>query len=92
MKNQQILRRAPTINNTRIKYISVADSKIYTVTEIDFHNLTIEAIETTLSIANVPKNEVFPVEEFGEFRVKLHNGGGIGEVIDFAEWVKRNRE
>lgn len=85
-------RRRQTINDTKIKYLSVADSKIYKVKDIDFCNLTIEANETDLSIADVPGNEVFPVEEFGEFRVKLCNGGGIGEVIDFAEWIKRNKE
>lgn len=36
-------------------------------------NLTIEADETDLSIADVPENEVFPVEELGEFRIKLCN-------------------
>lgn len=63
-----------TINNTKIKYISVADTKIYKVTDIDFCNLTIEASETDLSIADVPENEVFPIEELGEFRVRLCNG------------------
>ena len=70
----KLLRRTQTINNTKIKYLSVADTKIYKVTDIDFHNLTIEATETNLSIADVPENEVFPVEEFGEFRVRLING------------------
>lgn len=79
-------------NISKIKYISVADTKIYKVCVIDSHNLSIEATKTDLSIADVPGNEVFPVGEFGEFRVKLHNGGGIGEVIDFAEWVKRNKK
>lgn len=34
---------------------------------------------------------MFPVEEFGEFRIRLCNGGnsgGKGEIVDFAEWVK----
>lgn len=84
------LRRTQIINNTKIQYISVAD-KIYKVTDIDFCNLTIEASETNLSIADVPENEVFPVEEFGEFKVRLINGCGMGEIVDFAEWVKRNR-
>ncbi len=60
-------------NISKIQYISVAD-KIYKVNLIDFHNLAIEATETDLSIADVPENEVFPVEEFGEFRVRLING------------------
>ena len=65
--------------------------KIYKVIEIDFRNLTIKAVETDLSIADVPENEVFPVEEFGEFRIRICNGGnsgGKGEIVDFAEWVK----
>lgn len=81
-------------NNTKIQYLSVADSKIYKVTDIDFCNLAMEATRTDLSVADVPKNEVFPVEEFGEFRVRLINGddGKMGKVIDFMEWVKRNKK
>lgn len=75
MKHQQIL-RTQAVNNTKIKYlsVSVADTKIYKVTDIDFKNLAIEATETDLSIVDVPENEVFPVEEFGEFRVRMCNG------------------
>lgn len=75
MINKVICRRTQTINDTKIQYISVADSKIYKVTNIDFRNLTIEAARTDLAIADVPENEVFPVEEFGEFRVRLINCG-----------------
>ena len=70
------IRRIQAINDTKIKYLSVADTKIYKVTDIDFCNLTIEASETDLSITDVPENEVFPVEELiSEFRVRLCNGG-----------------
>ena len=55
---------------------------------IDFSNLTIKAIETDLSIADVPENELFPVEELREFRIRLCNGGGMRDIVDFAEWVK----
>lgn len=67
-------------NISKIQYISVAD-KIYKVTDIDFCNLTIEATETDLSIADVPENEVFLVEEFDEYRVRLINGDcdGMGD-------------
>ena len=65
-------------NISKIKYISVADTKIYKVREIDFCNLTIEASETDLSISDLP-NEVFPVEELMEFRIRLCNGGGMGD-------------
>lgn len=75
-----IFRRTQTINDIKIQYLSVAD-KIYKVTDIDFCNLTIEATRTDLSIADVPENEVFPVEEFAEFRVRLINGDcdGMGD-------------
>lgn len=62
-------------NDTKIQYISVADSKIYKVTDIDFRSLTIEASETDLSIADVLESEVFPVEELGEFGIRLCNSG-----------------
>lgn len=51
----------------------MVDTKIYKVTDIDFCNLTIEASETDLSIADVPGSEVFPIEELSEFRVRLIN-------------------
>ena len=59
-------------NISKIKYLLV-DTKIYKVTHIDFCDLTIEARKTDLLIADVPENEVFPVEEFGEFRIRLIN-------------------
>ena len=71
----KFMRRIQAINDTKIQYLSVADTKIYKVKDIDFHNLTIEATETDLTIADVPEDELFPVEEFGEFRVRLINGG-----------------
>ena len=60
-------------NISKIKYLSVAD-KIYKVTDIDFHNMIIEATKTDLFVADVPGSEVFPIEEFGEYRVRLING------------------
>lgn len=81
LKNKTYVRRTQAINDTKIQYLSLADTKLYKVTDIDFHNLTIEAYKTDLSIADVPENEVFPVEEFGEFRVGLINGEDGGVVI-----------
>ncbi len=85
------IRRAPTINNTKIQYLSVADTKIYKVKNIDFCNLTIEASETDLSISDVPENKVFPLEELAEFQIRLRNGNDssrVGEIINFVEWIK----
>lgn len=55
--------------------------------------MIIEATRTDLAISDVPGNEVFPVEEFGEFRIRLINGDGgdrsqMDNVVDFVEWVK----
>ena len=69
------IRRIQVINDTKIKYLLVADTKLYKVKDINFCNLTIEATETDLTIADVPEDEVFSVEEFAEFRVRLCNGG-----------------
>lgn len=75
------------INNTRIQYLLVGD-KLYQVTHIEFSDLAIEARECDLEIDDVPEGEVFCLEDFGEFKVTLRNGGGMGEVVDFAEWVE----
>lgn len=40
---------------------------------IDFKNLTIEAAKTDLLIADVPENEIFPIEELIDFRIRLIN-------------------
>lgn len=91
-----IIRRVSTIsNNTRIQYLSVANAKIYKVTNIDFHNLTIEANETDLSIEDVPENELWNISYFDDFHIKLVNGdggGGMGEIVDFVEWVERHKD
>ena len=93
-----MLRRIQTINDTKIQYLSVAD-KIYKVKNIDFKNLTIEATQTDLSIVGISEEEVFSVEDFEDYRIRLINGDGGGEmgeasedVIDFEEWVRKHRK
>lgn len=71
--------------------MSVADSKIYKVTDIDFNNLTIEAKETDLSIDDVPDNGLWDMSYFGEFKIRLMNGKGKIKIIDMVEWIKRNK-
>lgn len=77
-------------NDTKIQCISVADTKIYKVKNIDFCNLTIEATETDLSVADVPENEVFPIEEFGEFRIRLCNDGDRIKYVPLAVRCQRH--
>lgn len=75
-------RRIITISKAeiRIKYLLVAD-KVYKVTRADFNDLIIEASETDLVAADVPADEVFLLEDFKEFKVRLRNWKG--NIIKF---------
>ena len=90
-KNQQMLRRIQAINDTKIQYLSVVN-KIYQVKSIDSRNMKIEATQTDLTIADVPENELWDISYFEDYRIRLINGGSrMGEIVDFGEWVERNR-
>lgn len=82
---RKFLRRISTINNTRIKYIKVAD-KIYEVEKISFYDFSIVAKETDKTISDVPAKEVFAITDFKDFKITLRNWHG--NVVDFAEYVK----
>ena len=75
-------------NNTKIKYLNIKD-KIYEVTRISFYYMTIEASETDLPIADVPEDELWDIEEFKDYKIKLINNGGQAEILDFEEWKSR---
>ena len=79
-------------NDTKIKYLSVADTKIYKVTNIDFCNLTIEAKQTDLNIGDVPESELWDISYFEDFRVRLVNWKGEAKIIDMEEWLEENKE
>ena len=81
-------RRDQIINDTRIKYLSVGDKLYAFVNNIDFRDLKIEARETDLDVSDVAKEGVFPIEDFGEFKITLRNG--VGRIVDFRKWMKRN--
>jgi hypothetical protein len=48
--------------------------------------MTIEAIETNLTATDVPEDELWDLEEFKDYRVKLINNGGQAEIIDFEKY------
>ena len=77
-------------NNTKIKYLNV-EGKIYEITRISFSYMIIEASETDLTIDDVPEDEVWDLEEFKNYRVKLVNNGGMGEIVEFSDWVNRRK-
>ena len=78
------------INETRIKYIKIADdSKLYSVEKISFYDFTVVAKETDLTVDDVPEKEVFDLTDLKEFKVTLHNWHG--NVVDFMEYVKNRK-
>ena len=79
-------------NDTKIKYLSVADTKIYKVTNIDFCNLTIEAKQTDLNIDDVDESELWDISYFEDFRVRRVNCSGKTEIVDMAEWLEENKK
>lgn len=48
--------------------------------------MTIEAIETKLTAADVSEDELWDSSEFKDYRVKLINNGGQAEIVDFEKW------
>lgn len=57
--------------------------KIYKVTNTDFNNLTLEASETDLVVADISAEELFSVMDFKEFRVILRNWKG--NIVKFPD-------
>ena len=75
-------------NNTKIKFLILAD-KIYQVIDISFFHMTIEATETDLTAADVSECELWDIDEFERYKVRLINNDGMGEIVDFVEFKKR---
>ena len=74
-----------------MKYISVNKaSKIYEITKISFFYMTVEAVETDLTMDDVPESEVWDIGEFEHYKVKLINSGGKVDIIDFADWKEKH--
>lgn len=75
-------------NNTKIKYLNV-ENKIYQIIDISFFHMTIEAVETDLTATDVPEDELWDIEEFKKYKVRLINNGGMGKIVDFEKFRKR---
>lgn len=52
----------------------------------------IGAIETDLTMNDVPESELWDISYFGDFRIRLVNYGGVAEIINMAEWLERNKK
>ena len=82
-------RRVTNINNTKIKYLQVED-RLYKVTKISFFSMEIEAVQTNLAVDDVPECEVWDLEEFKNYKVKLINNNGAAEIINIEKWKTQN--
>lgn len=76
-------------NNTKIRFLRIKD-KLYQITEISFFYMVIEAVETDMMIGNVAADEIWDIEEFKNYKIKLINNGGQAEIVDFSEWKRKN--
>ena len=50
--------------------------------------MKIEATETNLTVDDVPEDETWDLEEFKNYKVKLINGSGKAEIVDFEKFRK----
>ena len=85
-------RRIQAINDTKIKYLLIADTKIYEVISINWLHSYLEAKETDLNIGDVPESELWDISYFEDFRVRLVNRKGEAKIIDMEEWLERNKK
>lgn len=82
----QIQNQEERKNISKIKYIRIG-GKIYKVTDISVAELHIHAAETELSIAEIPDNELWKIEELvGQYQIKLINSQKRIKVINIDQW------
>lgn len=77
-------------NITEIKYLNIKN-KLYQITDISFYHMRIEAVETDISVKDVPEQEVWKLEMFKDYHITLINNGGEAEIIDFEKWKSKNK-
>lgn len=65
------------------------EDKLYEVTKISFFYMEIEAVEMDLAVDDVCEDEVWDIGEFKNYKVKLVNGSGKAEIVDFSEWKSK---
>lgn len=83
--------RITIINTSKIKYINVV-GKVYSVTKISFFYMTIDAVETNLTAANVPEDELWDISFFEDYKIRLINNGGQAEIVNFEKWKSNRRQ
>lgn len=54
--------------------------------------MSMEVSETNSLITNVPEDEVWRIEDFKNYSIKLINNGGQAEIVDFSKYRKVNKK
>lgn len=52
--------------------------------------MTLEAVETDLTATDVPEDELWDIEEFRRYKVRLVNDDSMSEIVDFEEWKRKH--
>lgn len=81
----QNVNQEETKNITKIKYIYIGE-KVYKVTDISILDSYIEAAETELSTDEIPENELWDIEELGQYQIKLLNRQRKIKIINIDQW------
>lgn len=67
------------------------ENQIYEIKKISFFYMKIEATETNLTVDDVPEDETWDLEEFKNYKVKLINGSGKAEIVEFEDFKKEKK-
>lgn len=54
--------------------------------------MTIDAVETNLTAANVPEDELWDFSFFEDYKIRLINNGGQAEIVNFEKWKSNRRQ
>ena len=52
--------------------------------------MAITAMELNTPAADIPEDEIWDLDFFKDYHIKLINKSGQAEIVDFTEWKKRN--
>ena len=78
-------------NNTKIKYLKLKD-KIYQITDISFFYFHIEAVETDMMVGDVPADEIWDIEDFKNYKIKMINIDGQAKIVSFEKRKSKNKQ
>lgn len=77
-------------NNTKIKYLRLED-KMYKITDLSFFHMAITAEEIQSPATTIPEDEIWDINFFKDYHIKLINKSGQADIVDFTEWKSKNR-